>query len=695
MSHCNNAVSSRGDVSLKIIFTSYIPASSRIFNLTALLLLLVFGNLFSGSRFIGIVTDKTGLPVSDVNIQLLPTTYGISSDENGEFVFNRIEAGVYTLKLSHVNFQEKTIEISVTSSKKIDLKIKLNFKCIDLDEIIVFSDKMENVNLKIISSRKIEESNINNLEDILKNSTALDVTQTINGQTKISIRGSESKQVTVMIDGVSVNSKMTGSFDLNSIPKEMIERIEIYKGGNIELTSQAIGGIINIVTKRNFSFEEFNSSVSYSNIIYQSDRDEFQLNRFNNHSSSINSGFSVLSHNVLFSVTYKNFKNEWSYINASPFDSFRPNPPKNHSNSYNNIFNSFLSISKKSNNFNYNYMFNYSNNLYGMPGDYPNPYFYSYKEMNDFKNRVNFEYIINDESILKTDVYYYFGKQYFYIDSFDNLYSRRDDSDKFSDIGLKINYSNMIYNSKLRTGIEFLRESMESEMLQDKYHKRDIYSVFLSLDKKFEYKFDDFVFSIKPLLGTRSEYYSNLKEILTFSSYGVLISVKYSSFLFFTKLRYSQNHRLPSFSSLFWADNQFSSGSSDLRPEFSETKELESGISYDLGKNSISGNFEIFQKDIKDLIVWERTWQEIYRPINLLKGYVFGTETSISYSYDDDMISCTATYQTLENLHGTSQKYHVVYKPLSKVKLLLSYNYKDLSININNDYTGIMYINSV
>jgi outer membrane cobalamin receptor len=68
---------------------------------------------------------------------------------------------------------------------------------------------------------------------------------------EISIRGSSSSQVVVLLDGVRLNTAQSGGVDLSSIPPELIERIEIVRGGgSVTLGSDAVGGVVNIVTRR-------------------------------------------------------------------------------------------------------------------------------------------------------------------------------------------------------------------------------------------------------------------------------------------------------------------------------------------------------------------------------------------------------------------------------------------------------------
>ncbi len=67
----------------------------------------------------------------------------------------------------------------------------------------------------------------------------------------VSLRGSTSQQVIVLLDGVRLNSSRDGSVDLSTIPIEMVERIEIVRGGASALYGTGgIGGVINIITKK-------------------------------------------------------------------------------------------------------------------------------------------------------------------------------------------------------------------------------------------------------------------------------------------------------------------------------------------------------------------------------------------------------------------------------------------------------------
>ncbi len=68
---------------------------------------------------------------------------------------------------------------------------------------------------------------------------------------EISIRGSTASQVVVLLDGIRLNDARSGAVDLSTIPLDLVERIEISRGGgSVQTGSDAIGGVVNIITRR-------------------------------------------------------------------------------------------------------------------------------------------------------------------------------------------------------------------------------------------------------------------------------------------------------------------------------------------------------------------------------------------------------------------------------------------------------------
>jgi vitamin B12 transporter len=107
--------------------------------------------------------------------------------------------------------------------------------------------------ISVISAETIRAQQAETVLEALRNVPGLDVVQTGSRgtNTAIFIRGSESDHVLVLIDGVEVNSTTVGAFNFAHLTTENVERIEILRGaGGTLYGSQAIGGVINIITKR-------------------------------------------------------------------------------------------------------------------------------------------------------------------------------------------------------------------------------------------------------------------------------------------------------------------------------------------------------------------------------------------------------------------------------------------------------------
>jgi vitamin B12 transporter len=105
----------------------------------------------------------------------------------------------------------------------------------------------------VIDRATIERSNAGDAAELLRFHAGLDIAS--NGgpgqPTAMFIRGAESNQALVLVDGVRINPGTIGLPGLQNIRPDMIERIEVVKGPRSALWgSDAIGGVVNVVTRR-------------------------------------------------------------------------------------------------------------------------------------------------------------------------------------------------------------------------------------------------------------------------------------------------------------------------------------------------------------------------------------------------------------------------------------------------------------
>src|SRR5262245_5676773 len=107
--------------------------------------------------------------------------------------------------------------------------------------------------LTVITAEDIRERQAELVSEVLRDVAGVNVVQTgsMGSATSVFIRGSAANQVLVMIDGVEINSTTTGAYDFANLTTDNIERIEVLRGaGGTLYGSQAIAGVINIITKR-------------------------------------------------------------------------------------------------------------------------------------------------------------------------------------------------------------------------------------------------------------------------------------------------------------------------------------------------------------------------------------------------------------------------------------------------------------
>ncbi|TAM13964.1 MAG: TonB-dependent receptor, partial [Pandoraea sp.] len=133
--------------------------------------------------------------------------------------------------------------------------------------LIRSSDKVGFNQVQTVTAKQIEQSGASSVADFLRNTTANSANSWSEGQTGnfaagaagMALRGLSEKYTLVLVDGQRVapfaafSNTVDSFFDLNTLPLNDIERIEIVKTGAVsQYGSDAIGGVVNIITKHNF-----------------------------------------------------------------------------------------------------------------------------------------------------------------------------------------------------------------------------------------------------------------------------------------------------------------------------------------------------------------------------------------------------------------------------------------------------------
>ncbi|WP_435952880.1 catecholate siderophore receptor CirA [Dryocola sp. BD626] len=130
------------------------------------------------------------------------------------------------------------------------------------DDTIVVTASASEQNLKdapasisVITQEDLQKKPIQNLKDVLQEVPGVQLTNEGDNRQGVSIRGLDSSYTLILVDGKRVNSRTAvfrhNDFDLNWIPVDAIERIEVVRGPMSSLYgSDALGGVVNIITRK-------------------------------------------------------------------------------------------------------------------------------------------------------------------------------------------------------------------------------------------------------------------------------------------------------------------------------------------------------------------------------------------------------------------------------------------------------------
>ena len=205
----------------------------------------------------GKITSK-GEALPFANVYLANTKLGTASNEEGFFELKNIPNGDYTLISSSVGFNLKSLKIILTGNQKLVKNFNLN-ENYSLEEIVVsgtlrpISKSNSPVSVEVYSTTFFKKNPTPSIFESLQNVNGVRPQLNCNvcNTGDIHINGLEGPYTFVLIDGMPIVSGLSTVYGLTGIPQALIERVEVVKGPASTLYgSEAVGGIINIITKK-------------------------------------------------------------------------------------------------------------------------------------------------------------------------------------------------------------------------------------------------------------------------------------------------------------------------------------------------------------------------------------------------------------------------------------------------------------
>ena len=232
-------------------------------------------------------TEKT--TVDFATVYLKGTNYGGTTNEEGIYHL-QAPAGEYTLVVSAIGYKTVEKPVKLMRGERTKMNVVISPQATELDEVVVVSNGVTRLKRSAFNAVALDTKALQNSTQNLSEAGG------VGSDMQLMMDGFTGKHIKIFIDGVPQEG-VGSSFGLNNIPVNYAERIEVYKGVvPVGFGTDAIGGVINIITKKNrnkwfldasYSYGSFNTHKSYVNFgqTFRSGL-TYEINVFQNYSDN-------------------------------------------------------------------------------------------------------------------------------------------------------------------------------------------------------------------------------------------------------------------------------------------------------------------------------------------------------------------------------------------------------------------------
>ncbi len=500
---------------------------------------------------------------------------------------------------------------------------------INLEKIVVTPSRIEESygdtcrNVDVVTSKDIESFGSGNLAEAMADITSVNIKDYggPGGSKAITMRGATASQVLVLIDGRPINNPRDGQVDLNSIPLDDIERIEVVHGpGSSLYGSQAMGGTVNIITKRPPKEGQKTEAAT-------------SFGTFRSYTEKLLHGARIGSFGYLLTGGYKSSE---GFRANSEFNSKDANLKLEHEINGNNnlMLNSGFYTSKA-----------------GTPGTITSPDIDD--KQKDLQNYFDFNWNFKPDSLTGLSAKIYENRDR--LEFMENAPTFTKDIHATKSRGINLQFNKKLLDAyQLICGFNYVGNYNDStSSAKHRYFVRAGY-----LENQW-----DALNNLTLNLGIRVDDYSN---------FGTQIS---PSFNYIYKLNsgnkihglVSRSFRAPTFNDLYWPDAGRYKGNPDVSPEKGITAEI--GLEAEINK-FLSMDVTYYRNNFDNLISWVDNGTRI-QPTNIksaiIDGIEFKNKIFLSTNFEADL-----GYTYLRAIDDKTGKY-LTYQPRNKADFSLKY----------------------
>lgn len=201
---------------------------------------------------------KTGEHLPYVVIQIKGTTIGTTTDKTGHFFLKNLAEGSFVIEAKYMGYTTQSQSITIKQDTSKELNFTLSPSDFSLDEVVVSANRNETKRrlapnlVSVIGGKLFDITQSTCLAQGLNFQPGVRTEDDCQncGFTQVRINGLDGHYSQILVDSRPVFSSLNGVYGLEQIPANMIDRVEVVRGGGSALFgASAIGGTINIITK--------------------------------------------------------------------------------------------------------------------------------------------------------------------------------------------------------------------------------------------------------------------------------------------------------------------------------------------------------------------------------------------------------------------------------------------------------------
>lgn len=206
-----------------------------------------------------VVDKKTKEPLLGVNVIIEHTTVGAATDINGDYIIKNVPTGQLHIVVSMIGYKREHKIVTIQPDETTLANFELEPTILEMGAVVVTGTATPHlvedmpVRTEVIPRRLIERKHACNLAEALSFHTGIRVENNCQNCNFSQVRmlGLDGKYSQILIDGDPVVSSLASVYGLEHFPEEMVDQIEIVKGGGSSLYGGgAVAGVINMITRR-------------------------------------------------------------------------------------------------------------------------------------------------------------------------------------------------------------------------------------------------------------------------------------------------------------------------------------------------------------------------------------------------------------------------------------------------------------